>query len=44
VPGVVTTNARGPARDTDKTIVGPPEHWAAVLTQLALELGSVRSS
>jgi alkanesulfonate monooxygenase SsuD/methylene tetrahydromethanopterin reductase-like flavin-dependent oxidoreductase (luciferase family) len=39
VPGAFTAEAPGPARDTDKTIVGPPEHWAAVLTQLALELG-----
>jgi alkanesulfonate monooxygenase SsuD/methylene tetrahydromethanopterin reductase-like flavin-dependent oxidoreductase (luciferase family) len=39
VPGALTSKAPGPARDTDKAIVGPPEHWAAVLTHLALELG-----
>jgi alkanesulfonate monooxygenase SsuD/methylene tetrahydromethanopterin reductase-like flavin-dependent oxidoreductase (luciferase family) len=39
LPGAFTSKAPGPARDTDKTIVGPPEHWAAVLTHLALELG-----
>jgi alkanesulfonate monooxygenase SsuD/methylene tetrahydromethanopterin reductase-like flavin-dependent oxidoreductase (luciferase family) len=39
VPGAFTSKAPSPARDTDKTIVGPPEHWAAVLTHLALDLG-----
>jgi alkanesulfonate monooxygenase SsuD/methylene tetrahydromethanopterin reductase-like flavin-dependent oxidoreductase (luciferase family) len=39
VPGGFSTKALGPSRDTDKTIVGPPEHWAAVLTQLTLEFG-----
>jgi alkanesulfonate monooxygenase SsuD/methylene tetrahydromethanopterin reductase-like flavin-dependent oxidoreductase (luciferase family) len=39
VPGAFTTRAPAPARDTDKSIVGPPEHWAAVLTHLALDLG-----
>lgn len=39
VPGKFTANARPPARDTDKSIVGPPEHWATVLTHLALDLG-----
>jgi alkanesulfonate monooxygenase SsuD/methylene tetrahydromethanopterin reductase-like flavin-dependent oxidoreductase (luciferase family) len=34
-----TTSAPAPARDTDQSIVGPPEHWAAVLTHLALDLG-----
>jgi alkanesulfonate monooxygenase SsuD/methylene tetrahydromethanopterin reductase-like flavin-dependent oxidoreductase (luciferase family) len=39
VPGAFTVAAQGPARDTDTAIVGPPKHWAAVLTHLALELG-----
>jgi alkanesulfonate monooxygenase SsuD/methylene tetrahydromethanopterin reductase-like flavin-dependent oxidoreductase (luciferase family) len=39
VPGALTTSAPAPARDTDKSILGPPEHWAAVLTHLALDLG-----
>jgi alkanesulfonate monooxygenase SsuD/methylene tetrahydromethanopterin reductase-like flavin-dependent oxidoreductase (luciferase family) len=39
VPGAFTSRAPRPARDTDTAIVGPPEHWAGVLTQLALELG-----
>jgi alkanesulfonate monooxygenase SsuD/methylene tetrahydromethanopterin reductase-like flavin-dependent oxidoreductase (luciferase family) len=39
VPGAFTTTAPGPALDTDQAIEGPPEHWAAVLTHLALELG-----
>jgi alkanesulfonate monooxygenase SsuD/methylene tetrahydromethanopterin reductase-like flavin-dependent oxidoreductase (luciferase family) len=39
VPGAFTTSAPAPARDTDKSIVGPPEHWAAVLAHLALDLG-----
>jgi alkanesulfonate monooxygenase SsuD/methylene tetrahydromethanopterin reductase-like flavin-dependent oxidoreductase (luciferase family) len=34
-----TTSAPAPARDTDQSIVGPPEPWAAVLTHLALDLG-----
>jgi alkanesulfonate monooxygenase SsuD/methylene tetrahydromethanopterin reductase-like flavin-dependent oxidoreductase (luciferase family) len=39
VPGTFTTNTLAPASDTDTAIVGPPEHWAAVLTHLALDLG-----
>ena len=39
VPGAFTASAPAPARDTDKSILGPPEHWAAVLTHLALDLG-----
>jgi alkanesulfonate monooxygenase SsuD/methylene tetrahydromethanopterin reductase-like flavin-dependent oxidoreductase (luciferase family) len=39
VPGAFSAAAPTPARDTDKSIVGPPEHWAAVLTHLALDLG-----
>ncbi len=39
VPGGFTARAPAPARDTDQSIVGPPEHWAAVLTHLALNLG-----
>ncbi|MEA2214054.1 MAG: hypothetical protein QOF83_4002 [Solirubrobacteraceae bacterium] len=39
MPGAFTTCAPAPARDTDQSIVGPPEHWAAVLTHTALDLG-----
>jgi alkanesulfonate monooxygenase SsuD/methylene tetrahydromethanopterin reductase-like flavin-dependent oxidoreductase (luciferase family) len=39
VPGSFTATAPAPARDTDQSIVGPPEHWAAVLTHLAVDLG-----
>jgi alkanesulfonate monooxygenase SsuD/methylene tetrahydromethanopterin reductase-like flavin-dependent oxidoreductase (luciferase family) len=39
VPGAFAASAPAPARDTDQSIVGPPEHWAAVLTHLALDLG-----
>jgi alkanesulfonate monooxygenase SsuD/methylene tetrahydromethanopterin reductase-like flavin-dependent oxidoreductase (luciferase family) len=39
VPGTFTTQAPDPALDTDTSIVGPPEHWATVLTHLALDLG-----
>ena len=39
VPGAFTATAPGPARDTDTSIIGPPEHWAALLTHLALDLG-----
>jgi alkanesulfonate monooxygenase SsuD/methylene tetrahydromethanopterin reductase-like flavin-dependent oxidoreductase (luciferase family) len=39
MPGAFTRIAPAPARDTDQSIVGPPEHWAAVLTHLALDLG-----
>jgi alkanesulfonate monooxygenase SsuD/methylene tetrahydromethanopterin reductase-like flavin-dependent oxidoreductase (luciferase family) len=38
-PGAFTRTASAPARDTDQAIVGPPEHWVAVLTHLALDLG-----
>jgi alkanesulfonate monooxygenase SsuD/methylene tetrahydromethanopterin reductase-like flavin-dependent oxidoreductase (luciferase family) len=38
-PGAFTSTAPAPARDTDQSIVGPPEHWAEVLTHLALDLG-----
>jgi alkanesulfonate monooxygenase SsuD/methylene tetrahydromethanopterin reductase-like flavin-dependent oxidoreductase (luciferase family) len=37
--GAFTPAAPAPARDTDETIVGPPGHWADVLTHYALELG-----
>jgi alkanesulfonate monooxygenase SsuD/methylene tetrahydromethanopterin reductase-like flavin-dependent oxidoreductase (luciferase family) len=30
---------QGPATDGDETIVGPPGHWAEVLTHFALDLG-----
>jgi alkanesulfonate monooxygenase SsuD/methylene tetrahydromethanopterin reductase-like flavin-dependent oxidoreductase (luciferase family) len=39
VQGAFATTAEGPAADTDQGIVGPPEHWADVLTHLALDLG-----
>ena len=39
VPGAFTAAAPAPARDTDEAIVGPPDHWADVLTHLALDLG-----
>jgi alkanesulfonate monooxygenase SsuD/methylene tetrahydromethanopterin reductase-like flavin-dependent oxidoreductase (luciferase family) len=39
VPGEFTATAPAPARDTDEAIVGPPDHWAEVLTHLALDLG-----
>ena len=37
--GAFTSTTPGPAADTDQGIVGPPEHWAEVLTHLALDLG-----
>jgi alkanesulfonate monooxygenase SsuD/methylene tetrahydromethanopterin reductase-like flavin-dependent oxidoreductase (luciferase family) len=37
--GAFTAIAPAPATDSDETIVGPPEHWAAVLTHFALDLG-----
>jgi alkanesulfonate monooxygenase SsuD/methylene tetrahydromethanopterin reductase-like flavin-dependent oxidoreductase (luciferase family) len=39
VPGVFAPAASGPASDDDEAIVGPPEHWADVLTHLGLDLG-----
>ena len=39
VPGEFTATPPAPARDTDESIVGPPEHWVDVLTHLALDLG-----
>jgi alkanesulfonate monooxygenase SsuD/methylene tetrahydromethanopterin reductase-like flavin-dependent oxidoreductase (luciferase family) len=39
VPGAFTAAAPAPARDTDEAIVGPPDHWAEVLTHLALDVG-----
>jgi alkanesulfonate monooxygenase SsuD/methylene tetrahydromethanopterin reductase-like flavin-dependent oxidoreductase (luciferase family) len=39
VPGAFVAGAPAPARDTDEAIVGPPEHWAEVLTHFALDLG-----
>ena len=37
--GAFTRAAQGPASDTDQAIVGPPEHWAEVMTHLATDLG-----
>ena len=34
-----TPAAPEPARDTDRSIVGPPDHWAEMLAHLALDLG-----
>jgi alkanesulfonate monooxygenase SsuD/methylene tetrahydromethanopterin reductase-like flavin-dependent oxidoreductase (luciferase family) len=39
VQGAFTSEAPGPAADTDQGIVGPAEHWVEVLTHLALDLG-----
>jgi alkanesulfonate monooxygenase SsuD/methylene tetrahydromethanopterin reductase-like flavin-dependent oxidoreductase (luciferase family) len=39
VPGEFTANAPAPASDNDEAIVGPSDHWADVLTHLALDLG-----
>ena len=39
VQGAFTSTGQGPAADTDQAIVGPAEHWADVLTHLALDLG-----
>jgi alkanesulfonate monooxygenase SsuD/methylene tetrahydromethanopterin reductase-like flavin-dependent oxidoreductase (luciferase family) len=39
VQGAFTSTTQGPAADTDQGIVGPPEHWAEVLTHFALDLG-----
>jgi alkanesulfonate monooxygenase SsuD/methylene tetrahydromethanopterin reductase-like flavin-dependent oxidoreductase (luciferase family) len=39
IPGAITETAPAPATDSDQAIVGPPEHWAEVLTHLALDLG-----
>ena len=39
IPGAFTSSGQAPATDSDQTIVGPPEHWAEVLTHFALDLG-----
>ena len=39
VPGEFAATAPTPWRDTDQAPVGPPEHWAEVLTELSLEFG-----
>ena len=39
VQGAFTGTTQGAAADTDQGIVGPPEHWAEVLTHLALDIG-----
>jgi alkanesulfonate monooxygenase SsuD/methylene tetrahydromethanopterin reductase-like flavin-dependent oxidoreductase (luciferase family) len=39
VPGDFTETAPAPASDNDEAIVGPPDHWAEVLTHLALDHG-----
>ena len=39
LPGDFTATAPAPARDSDGSIVGPPDHWAHVLTHLAIDHG-----
>jgi alkanesulfonate monooxygenase SsuD/methylene tetrahydromethanopterin reductase-like flavin-dependent oxidoreductase (luciferase family) len=39
IPGALARSAPAPASDDDQAIVGPPEHWADVLTHFATELG-----
>ena len=39
VVGEFAEAAPEPARDTDEAIVGPPEHWAEVLTHFVLDIG-----
>jgi alkanesulfonate monooxygenase SsuD/methylene tetrahydromethanopterin reductase-like flavin-dependent oxidoreductase (luciferase family) len=39
VSGEFTAEAPAPARESDQTIVGPPDHWVEVLTHFALDLG-----
>jgi alkanesulfonate monooxygenase SsuD/methylene tetrahydromethanopterin reductase-like flavin-dependent oxidoreductase (luciferase family) len=39
IPGEFTRDVPRAALDTDQAIAGPPEHWAEVLTHLALSLG-----
>jgi alkanesulfonate monooxygenase SsuD/methylene tetrahydromethanopterin reductase-like flavin-dependent oxidoreductase (luciferase family) len=39
IPGAFAPAAPAPPSDTDESIVGPPEHWAEVLTHLALDIG-----
>jgi alkanesulfonate monooxygenase SsuD/methylene tetrahydromethanopterin reductase-like flavin-dependent oxidoreductase (luciferase family) len=39
VSGEFTPAAPAPARDTDQTIIGPPDRWVGVLTHFALDLG-----
>jgi alkanesulfonate monooxygenase SsuD/methylene tetrahydromethanopterin reductase-like flavin-dependent oxidoreductase (luciferase family) len=39
VPGEFPDTAPAPASDDDEAIVGPPDHWAEVLTHLALDHG-----
>ena len=37
--GAFTPSAPAPASDSDEAIVGPPDHWAEVLTHFALDVG-----
>ena len=39
VSGTFSDAAPAPADDRDKAIVGPPDHWAEVLTHLTLDIG-----
>ncbi len=38
-PGAFAPTAPGAARDDDQSIVGPSEHWADVLSHLAVDMG-----
>ena len=39
ITGAIVSTAPGPASDDNEAIVGPPAHWAEVLTHFALDLG-----
>ena len=39
IPGAITATSQARATDRDQAIVGPPEHWADVLTHFATDLG-----
>ena len=39
IPGAIRERAQAPATDSDQAVVGPPEHWAEVLTHFATDLG-----
>jgi alkanesulfonate monooxygenase SsuD/methylene tetrahydromethanopterin reductase-like flavin-dependent oxidoreductase (luciferase family) len=39
VPGRVTSSVPRPANDSDRSIVGPVDHWVQVLEHLAADLG-----
>ena len=37
--GAFTSRSQGLASDTDRAVVGPPEHWIELLTRFATDLG-----